>query len=213
MFRRWAFVIVGLAAGFSGLAVIATIVTGTSLLLLEWVLAVLCIGAAAAVLLRVPRPLARDILVVVRAGLLAGFIGTIAYDVTRIGLAFADPSPYNPFGAIRQFGLGVFPEGSAEVVMAAGYTVHFLNGSTFGVIYAMFAGRRIRTAWVAALAGIGWGVTLVGLQGILYPGWLHITDAMAEFLAIAGLGHVAYGATLGLVVRRLLVRRGAEQPR
>jgi hypothetical protein len=211
MARRWAFVTVGLAAGFSGAAVIGTIVTRTSLLLLETVLAVVCLGAAAVVLRRVPRPVAREIVVVARAGLIAGFVGTLAYDVTRVGLSFAEPSPYNPFEAIRQFGLGVFPGGSPEVVMAAGYTVHFLNGSTFGVIYATFAGRRIRAVWAAALAGVIWGMTLVVLQGILYPGWLRITDMLAEFLVIAGLGHVAYGATLGLSVRWLLKGKPIEE--
>jgi hypothetical protein len=205
MARSWAFTLIGLAAGFSGVAVIATILTHTSLLLLEAALAVVCLGFAAILLLRVPRELARQVLHVVWAGLAAGFVGTIAYDVTRIALAWLDPSPYSPFGAIRQFGLGIVGANADPLlIMVAGYGVHFVNGSSFGAIYALFAGRRIRARWAAALAGIVWGVFLVALQGILYPGWLRIGEMMAEFLAIAGLGHVAYGATLGLGVRWLL---------
>jgi hypothetical protein len=56
------------------------------------------------------------------------------------------------------------------------------------------------------ISGIIWGLTLEFLQSILYPGWLGITTVLAEFLVISGLGHIAYGVTLGLGTRWILSR-------
>jgi hypothetical protein len=156
---------------------------------------------------RAPPTLAREIWRVTRAGLIAGFGATIVYDVTRTVLSVFDPSPYNPFEALRRFGVGMVPaDAPVAAVMAAGFAIHFLNGSTFGVIYAVFAGRHISTTRVAILSGIAWGLTLEFIQSILYPGWLQITTVLNEFLVISGIGHFAYGASLGLGVRWILAR-------
>jgi hypothetical protein len=203
--RRWVYVVVGLAAGFSGLAVVGTILTGVPLALFEGALLVMPVGVAVAVVRRVPKPVAREVWRVVRAGILAGALATLAYDVTRTILAAFDPSPYSPFEAIRMFGLGVVPATAPiEVVMTAGFAIHLLNGSSFGVVYSVFAGRGATSTRGALTSGIAWGLTLELLQSILYPGWLHITTVLREFLVISGLGHIVYGATLGTGVRRLL---------
>ena len=152
--RTWVFTTAGLAAGFSGLAIIATILTGWPLAVAEGALISIPIAAAAFIFWRAPRSVIHDLWPVIRAGLLAGAFATFAYDVTRTVLGFLDPSPYDPFGAIRQFGLGVVPASSpAPVVMAAGLAIHFLNGSTFGVIYATLGGRHITSRRGAAVAG------------------------------------------------------------
>jgi hypothetical protein len=75
------------------------------------------------------------------------------------------------------------------------------------VIYAIFAGRHVRTRRAAAESGLGWGLTLELVQSILYPGWLHITTVLREFLVISGLGHIAYGLALGLGTWWFLQRR------
>jgi len=209
--RTWVFATAGLGAGFSGLAIITMILTGWPLLLAEGILVSIPIGAAAFIFWQAPRSVIREVWPVVRAGVLAGALATLMYDVTRTVLGVLDPSPYDPFGAIRQFGLGVVPASSpAAVVMAAGLAVHFLNGSTFGVIYATLGGRHIASKRGAALAGLAWAMTLYLIQSALYPGWLHITTWFNEFETIAGLGHVAFGVALGLGVRWLL-RRDAQR--
>jgi hypothetical protein len=205
--RRWAFATIGLAAGFSGLAVIGTILTGIPLLFLEGALVLVPVTFVVVVIRRTPRPIVLEIWRVARAGLLAGFAATIVYDVTRTTLSVFDPSPYNPFEAIRQFGLGMLPaDASPALVMGVGYCIHFLNGSSFGVIYAVFGGRHVSSLRAALLSGIAWGLTLEFIQSILYPGWLHITTVLGEFLVISGFGHLAFGASLGLGVRWLLAR-------
>lgn len=206
--RQWAFATIGLAAGFSGAAVIISILSGVALWLTEAVLVLVPLAGTIIVARRAPRPLVLEVWRVVRAGLLVGLVATLLYDITRTGLSVLDPSPYNPFEAIRQFGLGMLPEGAQPAaVLAAGFAIHFVNGSSFGVIYAVSAGRRARTLRDALLGGVIWGLTLELIMSILYPGWLRITTVLREFLVISGLGHVVYGVTLGLGVRWLLHRQ------
>jgi hypothetical protein len=212
--RRWAFATIGLAAGFSGLAVITTILSGIPLAIAEGALVLVPLIFVTVVIWRTPRPILREVWRVVRAGLLAGFAATIVYDVTRTTLSVLDPSAYNPFEAIRQFGLGMLGvDASPALVMVAGYVIHFLNGSSFGVIYAIFAGRHATTLRRALIGGVLWGLTLEFIQSILYPGWLNITTVLGEFLVISGIGHIMYGVTLGLGVRWLLSRGDPENAR
>jgi hypothetical protein len=187
--------------------VIVSILSGLRLLLVEVAMAVIPLAAATYVFSRTPKAIVHEILTVVRAGLLAGAAATFVYDLTRTTLSVLDPSPYNPFEAIRRFGSGVLPADAAPaVVLAAGFAIHFLNGSSFGVIYAIFGGRYGTTLRRALINGMAWGLTLEFIQSILYPGWLHITTVLQEFLVISGLGHLMYGVTLGLGVHRLLHR-------
>lgn len=203
--RRWAFATMGLAAGFSGLAVIISILSGVALRITEAALVVAPLVATILVARRAPRPVVLEVWRVIRAGLLVGAAATLVYDVTRTILSVLDPSPYKPFEAIRLFGLGMLPPGaSPTLVMAAGLGVHFVNGSSFGVIYAVGAGRRVDTLRGALMWGVAWGLTLEFVQSILYPGWLRITTVLKEFLVISALGHLMYGLTLGFGVYWLL---------
>lgn len=186
----------------------ATIVTGVPLLVAEVGLVALPLTALVVVMRRTPPAIVAEVWRVVRVGLAAGFLATVVYDVTRTILSVADPSPYNPLEAIRRFGLGILPaDAPVGALMAVGLGVHILNGSTFGVIYATFAGRLALTPRSALLSGLAWGLTLEFVQSILYPGWLNITSVLDEFLIISGAGHLAYGATLGLGTYRILHQR------
>jgi hypothetical protein len=210
--RRWAFATIGLVAGFSGLAVITTILSGIPLAIAEGALVLVPFIFVMVVVRSTPRPILREVWRVVRAGVLAGLAATLVYDVMRTTLSVFDPSAYNPFEAIRQFGLGmVGVDASPAVVMVAGYTIHFLNGTSFGVIYAIFGGRHAKTLRAALIGGVLWGLTLEFIQSILYPGWLRITTVLGEFLVISAVGHVMYGVTLGLGVRWLLGRGGRRE--
>jgi hypothetical protein len=207
MTRRWAFATIGLAAGFSGVAVVLSILSGVSLLIAEAALVVVPIGAVLIVARRAPREVVRDVWRVARVGGVAGLAATIVYDVTRTALSVMDPSPYSPFEAIRQFGLGVTPDNAGmPLVMATGVLIHFANGISFGVIYVSFAARQVHTLRTALINGLGWGMTLELVQSILYPGWLRITTVLQEFLVISGVGHIMYGLTLGATARWLLYR-------
>jgi hypothetical protein len=205
--RALAFTTAGFAAGFSGLAVLMYILTPVPLLMAE-------IGAMTAsfvglgiVVYRAPRAVVVELARTAAIGLGVGAVGTLVYDATRTGLSLLDPSPYNPFEAVRQFGLAFLDPGAdPALIMAVGWLLHLLNGSTFGGIYAFFARDHLGSPRTALVSGMAWGLALEGIQSILYPGWLGITTVLGEFLVISGAGHLVYGATLGFGVRALLLR-------
>ena len=167
-----------------------------------WTIGVLAV--AAVVRLSAPgtsRALGRRIAV----GAGAAVVATIVYDVTKAILATADPSPYNPFEAVRIFGEILIGTGQPDALTrAVGWVFHGVNGITFGVAYSLlFAPSSTRGR--AALTGIAWGVFLETFQLTLYPGWLNV-KFLAEFQTISFLAHVAFGAALGLLSRALLLR-------
>lgn len=202
----------GIAALFSGIALLANIVLGLSLPIGLLSAAVVLGGVLALTMVRVDPVDRRHTWGVARAGMLAGLGGTVAYDVTRAVLGQFDPSPFDPFGAIRIFGTLLLGVNAPEaLIMAAGYLLHFVNGTSFGLAYAALFGRDGRlSASSAVVTGISWGLFLELFQATLYPDWLHLT-ALREFLLISSLGHVAFGLSLGLLARRLL-RRWAFDP-
>lgn len=211
MNRQWVLATVALAAAFSGVAVLVSILSGIALGIAEAALVIVPLASVVLITRRAPRPIVHEVWRLARAGALAGLAATIAYDVTRTALSILDPSPYNPFEAIRLFGLGVVPEAAGlPLVMAAGAMVHVVNGVSFGVIYAALAARRPHSRRDAVVRGLAWGLTLELVQSILYPGWLGITTVLREFLVISGAGHIMYGLALGLAARRLLERGWAR---
>jgi hypothetical protein len=148
-----------------------------------------------------------------RSGLTAGLFATAAYDFSRYVLSLLDPSPYNPFEAIRAFGVMLVGAGAgAELTYAAGLAFHALNGAMFGVSYCLFLARfGLRSQRLALATGISWGLFLEGMQLAVYPGWLNIS-AYQEFATISAAGHLVYGATLGLGCRWLLLRQLLRRP-
>jgi hypothetical protein len=196
--------LVGLAALFSGAALLGTILFGSSL-----PLGLVVVGAAAAVvatvaLRRMTPHERRSTRSVVVAGVAAGLVATICYDAAKFALSQLDPSPYNPFEATRVFGLLLLGNGAPEpMLQASGIALHLLNGTAFGVAFTVLFGRAGDLSLRRAiLYGVGWGLFLELFQLTLYPGWLDIR-AYREFATISALSHVVYGATLGAVGRTL----------
>ena len=204
---------IGAIALFSGAALVGHIVAGVSL-----VLGLGLAGVAAAGGLTYSwrtasdagRAQIRHVLVV---GSTSGVVATILYDVTRAVLSVVDPSPYNPYEAVRLFGVALAPGGSAIVQLGAGIAFHLLNGTAFGIAYASFFMRsRPPSVAFALLSGIGWGLFLETFQLALYPGWLHV-QFYQEFATISAASHLVFGATLGAVTRFAAVRKETYGPR
>ena len=190
--------LLGVAALFSGAALVAHITTGISLpgalLMTSAAVATTCI-----VVWRRTSPGARMVLRrVVAIGAVSGVAATGVYDLSKAALSSFDSSSYNPFETIRVFGT-LLTGGTPSVVAAyaVGALYHLLNGTAFGVAFCLLFGRR------GALAGIAWALGLECLQLTLYPGWLGIRQ-YREFMQFSTLGHVCYGAVLGVMCRRLL---------
>jgi hypothetical protein len=144
---------------------------------------------------------------VLAIGAVAGIVATLTYDAAKVVLSQADPSPYNPFEALRVFGsllLGATAEPLA--VPAPRTAFHLLNGTCFGIAYTfLFGPIAARTRRSALVSGMAWGLFLETFQLTLYPGWLDIRFYQ-EFATISALSHLVYGATLGLLVRFLIGR-------
>jgi uncharacterized membrane protein YagU involved in acid resistance len=190
---------------FSGVALLLYLLAGVSLVLALLVTSVLLIGGLAFVLAVSSSSGRRWVLLTVLGGAAAGLAATVAYDISKTILSQVDPSPYDPFHAITAFGTLILGAGAdSALVLLAGAAFHLLNGTSFGVAYAFLFARDGRiTLRRALLTGIIWGAFLETFQLTLYPGWLDIRF-YAEFATISALGHVVYGATLGLAARKLL---------
>jgi hypothetical protein len=196
--------LLGLLALFSGIALLLNIVARVSLRgALATTVSIMAAGLGV-VLWRSTTPDRRVIGRAILIGAVAGFLATMAYDVAKAGLSLLDPSPYNPFHAIRVFGELLAGSGAAErTIVTTGAAFHLLNGTMFGVAFVfLFAPDGAISPGRALATGVGWGVFLELFQLTLYPGWLDIR-AYEEFATISALGHVVYGATLGTIVRAL----------
>jgi hypothetical protein len=185
---HWA---LGAGALFSGAALLAHILAGIALPLALALTAVLLLLVVWSVWRRAAAAERQRLTGRAVIGLGAGVAATLTYDVAKYALAQWDPSPYNPFEAIRVFGLLLTgPAAPAGLSLAAGIAFHLLNGIAFGIAFCFLFGRR------GIIAGIGWGLFLELFQLTLYPGWLDIRF-YDEFVRISALSHAVYGAVLG----------------
>lgn len=198
----------GLAAAalFSGVALLAHILTRLSLRVLLSLTAVLMVSAVTA-LYRRSGPRQRVLLGrYTMVGLISGIMATAGYDLSKFALTQGGQFPYNPFEVIRTF--GVLLAGSSAplaVIYGVGTGLHILNGTCFGIAFCLPFGRR------GIVAGIAWGFFLETLQLTLFPGWLDIR-AYREFAQISALSHVVYGSILGWCCQRGLSTWGPQVP-
>jgi hypothetical protein len=192
---------------FSGVALLLNILGGVSLGLALLVMTTLLVVLFAGVLVISSTESRAWMLRTVGTGIAVGLVATLVYDVTKTILSQLDPSPFDPFHAIQVFGTLLVGSGADPALLtAAGTAFHLVNGTSFGVAYMfLFARDGSITTRRALLTGIGWGLFLEAFQLTLYPGWLDIR-LYQEFATISALSHVVYGATLGLLGRRVLRR-------
>jgi hypothetical protein len=142
-------------------------------------------------------------------GIGIGVVSTLAYDATRLVLVWAVGFQFNPLETIRVFGqLLVGPSQPAALVFAAGALYHGANGIGFATALLLFVRRP------GLRHGLAWAFILEAIMVSLYPGWLNLA-AVDEFVSVSVVGHVVYGATLGILARRLVgtdaLNRGSNQ--
>lgn len=125
-------------------------------------------------------------------GAIGGFLGVIAYDVARIPFVFAG---YRIFAQNSSYGLWILDaEFSTRYSLVAGWMYHFLNGTLFGIMYAIFLRGR-HWLWAIIWAFLLETIALVSPYGPIY----HITRSNL-LVIVAYYGHVAYALPLGLMV-------------
>lgn len=143
-------------------------------------------------------------------GTLAGLAGAIAYDTFRLPFVFSKPwdleavvPPMPLFKVFPRFGavlLGEPLEQPSYSIAAhlVGWTYHFSNGATFGVMFAALLGGaalRYRCGWLWAI------VMAVGIEACMlvspYPKYFSIV-LNTRFVTVTLFAHLIFGAAMGL---------------
>lgn len=190
-------VIAGAVAGLSsGAALVAAIGSGRPLWATSVFIMVPALVAFVACTVTIRRDQQDLFLARLRAGLLAGLLGTVAYDVSRWSVEVTHLTSTHSFVAIRAFGYGLTGRPPSDnVALAAGWVFHLVNGLGFALAYIFVAAGR---AWWLA---IGYALVLEAFLIGFYPGWIGLT-VTAEFLSVSIMGHIAYGAVVGRIASR-----------
>ena len=158
---------------------------------------------------RYRRPDVADIVV---RGVVAGAIATLALEAVRYPGFRIGFMPGNLPRLMGVLLLDRFALGPSAWSDLAGFAYHFWNGAAFGTIFfAVTGGRSIALAILYGIAiGVGFLVSPVvqslgvGLFGRDF-GW--------PFAATVLTAHMAFGATLGVLLGRLAKTRGAVRRR
>jgi hypothetical protein len=130
-------------------------------------------------------------------GAVAGFLGTICYDLSRPLVRLMFSFRFNPFGAMPIFGsLMTGLPVTSHIAIIVGWIYHFWNGISFGMMFALVRPRG------GALPGFIWGLGLQALMFITYPRFLEVRLNDPGFVAMGLIGHSIWGIVLGIGVRR-----------
>jgi len=133
-----------------------------------------------------------------RVGFVTSIAAVAAYDGSRLILVELGQFEVSPFDAFQHFGSALIGESrSLTARWVAGTAFHLTNAVGFSLAFVFLF--RDRGLWW----GIGWGLALEAMMLGLYPRWLQIRQ-LEEFVTMSVVGHIAFGATLGLVSRHLL---------
>ena len=133
-------------------------------------------------------------------GAWAGFVASLVYDGIRLLLERSHVFGYNGFVPIQMFGNWITGQPMySPAATIAGWTYHFWNGTMFGVMYSLMMGPR---HW---LFGVAYGVVMECCMLGLFPLFLRVSNRV-DFIALSMIGHIAYGAVLGLLVQKYTAR-------
>lgn len=134
------------------------------------------------------------------AGAGVGLVATLALEAVRItGFRLG----WMPGDLPRLMGVLLtdrFMLGPSTVSDMLGYSYHFWNGASFGIIYSILLGKR-STSW-----GLGYGV-LVGLGFLASPavkamGVGFMASSMPAMQLTVVIAHLGYGFMLAILTRR-----------
>lgn len=127
-------------------------------------------------------------------GFVGGLLGTLAYDLIRIPFLIGGQRVFAP---IHAYGVWVADAStSSRFTDVLGWSYHFSNGITFGIMYALFMRGR---HWLWA---VGWAFLLETIAVVSpFAQIFHLAGDYSK-LGVAYLGHVAYALPLGFMVMR-----------
>ena len=128
-------------------------------------------------------------------GFWAGLWATICYDLVRVPVLFLGQRVFAP---IRMYGLWLTDSGAADAFSdIIGWVYHYSNGIFFGIAYVLVMKKR-PTFWAVLYA-----LALETLFVFSPFGDLLEIKAKPFALAVAYIGHIAYGYPLGYIARHV----------
>lgn len=131
------------------------------------------------------------------AGVIAGAVGLVGYDLVRLAILLAGV-PFNPFRPIEVFGLLILDTyDDTLLTKTVGWAFHFWNGLAFASMYTLALGKG-RVLWA-----VGWGMLLEIAMISTYPSIFRLLIDW-PFLAVSMTGHIAYGLGIGFTARRVI---------
>ena len=145
-------------------------------------------------------------------GLFAGLLAAVAYDIFRLPFVFAKEwglsgivPPMKLFKVFPRFGAMILGQpieqpSYSTAAQILGWTYHFSNGATFGVMYIAMIGNPARRHW-------SWAVLMalaleLGMLLTPYPHAFGIA-VTTQFIIITIAAHSIFGLGLGLTTRHL----------
>jgi hypothetical protein len=140
----------------------------------------------------------------IAAGAAAGFVGSLGLDAVRLIGVSLGAFPGDMPSMMGSMIVGDM-SGTAQIV---GYVYHLgINGATFGVMYALLAGRA-HWMW-----GLAWGLFFeLGMMTLppvpMMAGPFGIFGFWPRLLVASFLAHVAFGVILGVLAQRWVHDRG-----
>lgn len=187
-------------ASFSGLALLLHAFAGVHVAFTVVVMVPLTVVLLGAVI-AMKRIQGREVFLQrVWAGVFAGVMGLIAYDLIRWLIMVTGIVSFDPFRAIEVFGLLILKtDVDTLTTKTIGWLFHTWNGLAFAVMYTLAFGRG--KIWLAVV----WSLVLEAAMVATYPSLFRI-KLDAPFLIISIIGHIAYGLALGYVARGAVKR-------
>lgn len=148
----------------------------------------------------------------VMIGGVAGLVAAIAYDMFRLPFVFARPlridaivPPLNLFKVFPRFGAMIMGQPIEQPAYSLpahliGWTYHFSNGVTFGIMYTALVGDASRRHWQWAIA-FAVGVELA----MLYSPYARVFSIplTGTFVPVTLVAHAIFGIAMGLTARRV----------
>ena len=126
-------------------------------------------------------------------GALGGLLGTFAYDLVRVPFHLSGKRVFAPVSA---YGIWITDAAaSSRFTEVAGWTYHFANGVSFGIMYALLMSER---SW---MWGVAWGLMLETIMLASPLAGIFSLSANYDAIAIAYAGHVAWGVPVGVLAQ------------
>jgi len=143
------------------------------------------------------RPLFRQI----RTGILAGLIGTIGLEIVRETGFRLGGMPGDLPELMGVLLMNRFADGPNLLSNIAGWSYHFWNGASFGIIYSIIIARG--NIWIGTIFGILVGIGFMMSPVVIALGVGHFgVDFGWGFPITVLLAHIAFGTILGWFVFR-----------